>query len=83
VPAELRVAAEQVGGILGAADLTGCLAYRDITAFTADQARHLNQPSWFQGPVLYGFVFSSATPLPFRSYPGWMRFFAVEEEAQP
>ena len=27
---------------------------------------------------LYGFVFANLTVLPFRRYPGWMRFFQVE-----
>jgi hypothetical protein len=80
VPPELLAEARQVGGILGAGDLTGCLAYRGLTEFAADQARHLNEPSWFEGPVLYGFVFANLTVLPFRRYPGWMRFFTVADE---
>ena len=80
VPAELREAAAVVGGIIGAAELTGCVAYRTAEAFAADAARHLNEPSWFEGPVLYGFTVADATPLPFRAYPGWMRFFAVEAD---
>jgi len=79
VPEELREAARQVGGIVGAGDLTGCLAYRTVELFTADQARHLNDPAWFRPPVLYGFTFANLVPLPFRRYPGWMRFFPVED----
>jgi hypothetical protein len=30
--------------------------------------------------VLYGFIFGKLTPLPFRPYPGWVRFFSVEAE---
>src|SRR5215471_13086409 len=52
VPAELREAAGVVGGILGAAELTDCVAYRTAAAFAADAAHHLNDPSWFEGPVL-------------------------------
>ena len=79
VPEELREAARQVGGIVGAGELTGCLAYRTQEAFMEDQAHHLNDPAWFRPPVLYGFVFSNLKPLPFRRYPGWMRFFPVDE----
>jgi hypothetical protein len=77
VPAELRPAALLVGGIVGAGDLLGCVAYRSAPAFEQDQARHLNDPAWYRGVVLYGFVFANLTPLPFRPYPGWMRFFPV------
>ncbi|MCI0459161.1 MAG: ASCH domain-containing protein [Gemmataceae bacterium] len=82
VPEELRSEARELtGGIVGAGELTGCVAYRSVEAFAADQERHLNDPSWFAGPVLYGFTFSGAVVLPFRHYPGWVRFFAVEAEA--
>jgi hypothetical protein len=79
VPAELREAAELSGGIVGTGDLTGCKAYRSLEQFTADCAAHLNDPSWFKGPVLYGFTFAAVASLPFRRYPGWMRFFPVPE----
>jgi hypothetical protein len=78
VPAELGPAAEVVGGILGAGDLAECRTYRTREAFAVDQAQHLNDPAWFEEPALYGFVFTNLTPVPFRPYPGWMRFFAVE-----
>ncbi len=80
VPPELRDQAQITGGIVGAADLLDCVAYRTVEAFTADQLRHLNDPAWFAPPVLYGFVFASVHSVPFRRYPGWMRFFAVEDE---
>lgn len=79
VPPELREAARLLGGIVGQGELTGCRAYRTAEAFAADQARHLNDPGWFDGRVLYGFAFDRLTVLPFRPYPGWMRFFPVEE----
>jgi hypothetical protein len=79
VPEELREEARQGGGIIGAAELTDCLAYRTAEAFAADCARHRNDPSWFEGPVLYGFRFVNAVVLPFRRYPGWMRFFEVKD----
>jgi ASCH domain-containing protein len=69
--------ARLLGGIIGAGDLLQCLAYRSLDTFAADRARHLNEPSWFEEPVLYGFVFAKLEVLPFRRYPGWMRFFPV------
>jgi hypothetical protein len=79
---ELRAAAELVGGIVGAADLTGCLTYRTPEAFAADRHRHLNDPAWFKPPVLYGFTFAAMEVLPFRRLPGWMRFFPVPSEPE-
>jgi hypothetical protein len=78
VTPDLEEAARQLGGIIGAGDLTDCKAYRTVEAFTADQARHLNEPRWFREPVLFGFVFANLTVQPFRAYPGSRRFFAVE-----
>jgi hypothetical protein len=80
VPKELMEAAHLLGGIIGEADLTGCVMYRTLEAFTKDQPRHLNEPEWFDGSVLYGFTFAKAAVLPFRKFPGWMRFFPVPEE---
>ena len=51
VPPELREAARLVGGVVGAADLTGLVAYRTPQLFVADQGRHLNDPSWFLPPL--------------------------------
>jgi ASCH domain len=79
VPEELREAAQLLGGIVGEGELTGCLPYRTLEAFTADQARHLNDPAWFVPRKLYGFIFANLSPLPFRRYPGWMRFFPVDD----
>jgi ASCH domain len=81
VPVELMERARLVGGIVGAGEITDCLAYRALAAFQADQPRHLNVPSWFEGPVLYGFTFINLKPLAFRPYPGWMRFFPVQEDS--
>jgi hypothetical protein len=80
LPEELREAAGQVGGLIGAAELTALRTYRTAEAFGADRSLHLNDPSWFEGPVLYGFVFAAAEVLLFRRYPGWMRFFSVRGE---
>jgi hypothetical protein len=78
VPLELHEAARLTGGVIGAADLTGVVIYRSPKLFVADQKRHLNDPSWFQPPHLYGFVFANPRPLPFRPCPGNVRFFTVE-----
>lgn len=78
VTVELADAARQTGGIIGQADLTGCVIYRSVDAFCRDQQSHLNEREWFEPPYLYGFQFANASPLPFRKYPGWMRFFPVE-----
>jgi ASCH domain len=83
VPPELREAARMVGGLIGAADLTGVKAYRSAEAFVADRARHLNDPSWFQLPCLYGFIFANAHVLRFRPYKGNVRFFTVEVPSEP
>jgi hypothetical protein len=79
VPAELREQARLVGGIIGSGEITDCRAYRSLSAFQADQSLHLNDPSWFEAPVLYGFTFVNLKVLPFRPYPGWMRFFPVPD----
>lgn len=79
VPAQWLETAQLLGGILGAGDLIDCRSYRTLETFAAEREHHLNDPSWFRSP-LYGFVFSNLTSLPFRRYPGWMRFFAVDKE---
>jgi uncharacterized protein (UPF0264 family) len=80
LPEHLHGDARQLGGIVGAGDLTGCIAYRSARAFAADQALHLNDTKWFRPPVLFGLTFANLTPLPFRPYPGWMRFFPVTQQ---
>jgi hypothetical protein len=80
VPGKLSRAARLTGGIVGACDLTGCITYRTAQAFAADQERHLNEPDWFRPPVLYGFTLANPAPLPFRPYPGRVRFFVVEDD---
>ncbi len=77
VPEHLEESARQLGGILGAADLIGCRAYRTLDDFLEDQGRHLNKADWFESAGLYGFTFTAPEVLPFRAYPGWMRFFPV------
>jgi hypothetical protein len=75
---ELLEATRLGGGIIGEAELVQCLTYRDAGEFAADRPRHLNDSAWFEQPVLYGFVFANVAPVPFRSYPGWVRFFRVD-----
>lgn len=77
VPDSVSETARHLGGILGAAELTGCRPYRTLDDFIKDREGHLNQPEWFEAPGLYGFIFAKAEILPFRKYPGWMRFFPV------
>jgi hypothetical protein len=83
VPSALQAAAAQTGGLIGVCELVDCLAYRTPEAFAADRQRHANDPTWFRPPVLYGFVLSQPTPMPFRACAGKVRFFpvAVEDEA--
>jgi hypothetical protein len=79
VPAELRAEARQFGGgIIGVGDLVDYRVYRNRDEFVRDQAQHLNDPSWFEPPCLYGFVFKNVEAVPFRKYPGQTRFFRVE-----
>jgi hypothetical protein len=78
VNAPLEPCARQLGGIIGSAQLTGCVPYRSLATFLADSEQHLNQPDWYEPPVLYGFRFDEARSLPFQRYPGWMRFFPIE-----
>src|SRR5437763_1063694 len=76
LPAELQEHAKLGGGIVGSAELIDCISYRTLVAFQAHQHLHLNLPDWYQ-QKLFGFVFRDAKPLPFRQFPGWMRFFEV------
>ena len=52
-------------------------ASQNDIGFELDQLLHLNDPSWFRPPVLYGFLFSRPEVLPFRRLPGNVRFFRV------
>jgi hypothetical protein len=80
VPPELEDFARLQGGIVGRGNLVQCIDYASAEAFAADQPRHGNDPSWFAGPNLYGFVFTDLQPLPFFACAGWMRFFPVDLE---
>jgi len=80
VLSDVRATAQRTGGIIGTAELFDCVAYQSRDAFAADQWKHLNDAAWFDGRQMYGFRFRRAQLLPFRRYPGWMRFFPVEPE---
>lgn len=77
LPARFQETATLRGGILGEALLHDCIAYREPEAFAMDRAFHLNDLAWYEGPVLYGFVFCQARVLPFRPLRGSVRFFTV------
>ena len=79
LPRHLYQEAQQAGGILGAAEVVDCCAYVSFEMFLRDQSRHLNEPAWYENG-LFGFSFSNPQVLPFRKYPGWVRFFKVERE---
>lgn len=65
--------------IIGVGTLVACRAYHTPESFVADQPRHLNDPSWFQPPVLYGFEFTDLALIsPPISCPGQVRFFRVD-----
>lgn len=82
VPEDMYALTKLRGGIIGAVEVVDCLPYRSLEHFTKDRALHLNDPTWFEKPVLYGFRLANPVLLPFRRYPGWVRFFQVEPPAK-
>jgi hypothetical protein len=78
-PAMLELA-ELQGGIIGSVELTDCLRYAELPTFLTDQPAHLNEPSWYVPPLMFGFKFTSAKVLPFQRYPGWFRFFTIKPD---
>lgn len=78
VPADLLPATELRGGIIGSVRLIGVREYRCPEEFSRDISLHLNERSWFRPPLLFGFEFAEPCVLPFRPYPGWVRFFRIE-----
>jgi (5-formylfuran-3-yl)methyl phosphate synthase len=83
LPNGIAESAQLGGGIVGEAQLEECRVYKTREAFDRDRRLHLNDPSWFQAPAMYGFVFASARPLPFRRYAGSLYFFDVQEVPTP
>ena len=78
VPEEHQALAQLSGGIIGTADITSCIRYRSQSAFAADSSKHLNDPSWFESPQMYGFTFRDAKAMEFVRYKGNVRFFTVD-----
>ncbi len=79
LPAELREDAQRQGGIVGFGYLDrNYKTYRNHDEFARDRALHWNDPSWFEAPPLYGFVFTRLKPLE-QMHPcrGQTRFFSV------
>ena len=83
LPAHLQETAALRGGLIGAARLVDCKPYRTGDRFAADQHLHLNEPGWYEGPVLFGFTFAEPQVQPFRRCPGWFRFFEVPPAPPP
>jgi hypothetical protein len=75
---DLRPLAELGGGLIGTAELAACIRYRSPVVFAADTAKHLNDPSWYQGPQLFGFVLRGGAVRPFTKFKGNVRFFTVD-----
>ena len=78
VTPELKPLAELAGGVIGAAELSSCILYRDAASFGRHQSRHLNDAAWFVETGLYGFEFRKAEVLPFFRVAGNVKFFRVE-----
>lgn len=77
LPAHLQPAAAITGGLVGEAEITGCITYSDVTAFRVDHMLHFNHESWFTPPVMYGFSLANARPIKFRPVIGNIKFFPV------
>jgi hypothetical protein len=78
VPDDLKPLAQLTGGIIGSAELFGCLLYRTAGGFLSDATKHFNLPDWFVPPKMYGFQFRGAREEPFRACKGNVRFFRVD-----
>ncbi len=74
---ELRPLAELGGGLIGSVELAACVRYRTPAGFAGDVDKHLNDPSWFQGPHMFGFVFRGGQLTAFSPCKGNVRFFSV------
>ena len=77
VPKRLLPATELRGGIIGSVELRECLAYHSLEEFVKDRERHLNEPDWFVGPEMFGFVMRKPELAPFWPTLGQVRFFRV------
>jgi hypothetical protein len=81
LPDELRPLTELAGGVIGSAELTGCVMYRTALGFTSDAPKHLNRPDWFVPPRMYGFHLRAPAAVPFFPCKGNVRFFTVDVPA--
>jgi hypothetical protein len=77
VPPALRDACRLEGGVVGVGVLTGCKHYPTLASFVADEAHHLNDPSWFEASGLFGLCFRDLRTLPFVRVPGYVRIFEL------
>ena len=75
---ELVAAAQLKGGVIGEATVFGCRMYGTKTVFANDRESHLNETSWFQPPLMYGFEFRNARPIQFTPVKGQTLFFTVK-----
>ena len=83
VTPELAALCAQRGGVIGRVELIECREYRTRAAFVAEADRHLNVPSWFVPPVMYGLVMAEPLQLPFYRCSGQTRFFTVTGAPEP
>jgi hypothetical protein len=67
----------QRGGLIAIVNFIDCIAYRSPVEFAAHATQHLNDVSWFQPPVLYGFQFAEVRAVPFQACLGRTNFFPV------
>lgn len=75
---ELVASAAQVGGVVGAGELTDCITYTSREKFAADCGRHLNDPNWYAESGMHGFAFRALRPVPFVPWAGNTFFFPVD-----
>lgn len=78
VTPELSDLAELRGGIIGVGELTDCVRYNTVEAFTEAADAHRNAPEWFRPAGLFGFVFQNLRPIAYHPCLGRTMFFAVE-----
>jgi hypothetical protein len=74
---ELVASSSLLGGIMGMVNIVDCRVYSEPSQFTQDFSIHLNEPSWFLPPKMYGFVMEKPQPLPFTPLKGQTLFFSV------
>jgi hypothetical protein len=78
VTPEVEYLTAVTGGFFAEVNLVGCRPYNSPEGFAADRARHLNDPSWYGPPGLFGFEFANARLVPFFAAVGRTKFFTVK-----